>query len=103
MNIDEHFSLHDARITRIQCIEKGYDRTDIVLVLNTKHSYTKAKRIVFSNAQLRIHGAIDNAWWIWEEINAIENGYKMEVMVMNGETDEYSFLTIEFRDLLVEQ
>ena len=99
--IDEFFSLHDTRIIRIQYIEKGYARNDIALFLDTKHSYTKAKKIVFINATLKLEGAIENTWWIAEEINTTEEGYKMEVMTINGETGEYCFLTIEFKDMLI--
>ena len=99
--IDEFFSLHDARIIRIQHIEKGYAQDDIVLFLDTKHSYTKSRRIVFTDAKLRIEGAIENTWWIAEEINVTEEGYRMDVMTIHGEAGKYSFLTIEFKDMLI--
>lgn len=49
--IDEFFSLHDARIIRIQHIEKGYAQDDIVLFLDTKHSYTIAVFRIKANSR----------------------------------------------------
>lgn len=99
--IDEHFSLHDARILRIQYIEKEYAGSDVVLFLNTQHSYTQARKIVFTQARCKIDGAIENTWWIAEEFDVTQDGYRMDVMTIKGETDEYSFLTIEFKDMLI--
>lgn len=99
--IDEYFSLHDARIVRIQYSEKGYKRNDVAIFLDTTHSYTKAKKIVFIDAEVELVGIIENTWWIAEEFYVIQEGYRIEAMTVNGETGKYSFLTIKFKDILI--
>ena len=99
--IDERFSLHDARVLRITYAEKGFERGDVHLFLDTRQSATKAKEIVFTDARFALNGAVEGAWWIAEEFSAVRDGYRMDAMTVDGNTDAYGFLTVEFRDMVL--
>ena len=98
--IDEHFSLHDAQVVRIAYIEKSHGRGVVHLFLDTRHSTTKAKEVVFTGARLLLEGAVEGSWWIGEEFDVVQDGYRMDAMTVDGKTDTYSFLTIAFRDMV---
>ena len=97
--IDGAFSLHDARILRIAYAEKGFDRGDVRLFLDTRQSATKAKELFFPFARLTLTGTVEGTWWIAEEFSTVRDGFRMDVMTVDGKTDAYGFLTVEFRDM----
>ena len=99
--IDERFSLHDARVLRITYAEKGFERSDVHLFLDTRQSVTKAKEIVFTDARFALKGAVEGAWWIAEEFSAMCDGYRMDAMTVDADTGEYGFLTVEFKDMVL--
>ncbi|MDD2269059.1 MAG: DUF4085 family protein [Eubacteriales bacterium] len=81
----EKFCFHDCKV-----ISQHQKERDVVLKIDNSIGFTSIKKVIFKNCSiLKQDAPLHDAWWLYDEIYKIENGYEIHVLLLKKELIDF--------------